>query len=201
MNTPDISKGPIFDSGYMPYFYQSGKFMLYDISHRAPKSVFFSTSVGYDFTSDIVPKSSRPRGQTVEDIVRSGYFAIPKSDPETAIISDKKNTARIGLDDVIGQIRSRHELYQKNIYELELAKCAVINSLYRHEAYHGPADSRVEYSVGKRLDELYADQREERMNLWRDISKLRLILPENAQQYLSAYRKVSILEDDKGDGP
>ena len=74
------------------------------------------------------------------------------------------------MDDVIGQIRNRHDLYQKNIYELELAKCAVINSLYKHEAYHGPADSKVEYT-------------------------------ENAQQYLSAYRKVSILEDDKGDGP
>ena len=201
MNTPDISKGPIFDSGYMPYFYQSGKFLLYDIPHKTPKSVYFGISTGYDFTSDIVPKRVISRMQTVEDIIRSGYFAIPKSDPETAIISDKKHTSQLGLDDVIGQIRNRQELYHKNIYELELAKCAVINSLYKHEAYHGPSDSRVEYSVGKRLDELYADQREERMNLWRDISKLRLILPENAQQYLSAYRKVSILEDDKGDGP
>jgi len=201
MYNTGLAKGPVFDGTYVPYFYQSGKFLSYDIPHRGPASAYFSTSTSYDFTSDIVPKSSRPRGQTVEDVIYRGYFAIPKSDPETAIISDKKHTFRLGLDDVIGQIRNRHELYQKNIYDLEIAKCAVINSLYKHEAYHGPADSKVEYSVGKRLDELYADQREERTNLWRDISKLRLILPENAQQYLGAYRKVSILEDNKGDGP
>jgi hypothetical protein len=53
--------------------------------------------------------------------------------------------------------------------------------------------------VNKRLDELYSDQRDERVNLWRDVSRLRIQLPENAQQYLSAYRKVAILEDTKGD--
>ena len=57
----------------------------------------------------------------------------------------------------------------------------------------------LEYSVNKRLDELYSDQRDERVNLWRDVSRLRIQLPENAQQYLSAYRKVAILEDTKGD--
>jgi hypothetical protein len=103
------------------------------------------------------------------------------------------------LDDVIAQIRNRHDLYQQNMYELELAKCSVINSFYQHEAHHGPSDSKVEYSMNKRLDELYADQRKERTDVWRDVSRLRLQLPENAQQYLSAYRKVSILEDDKGD--
>jgi hypothetical protein len=132
-------------------------------------------------------------------LIRRGYLAIPKSDPETAIISDKKSTARLGLDDVIGQIRNRHSLYQHNMYELELAKCSVINSFYKHEAYHGPSDSRIEYSMNKRLDELYADQRKERTDLWRDVSRLRLQLPENAQQYLAAYRKVSILENNEGD--
>ena len=57
------------------------------------------TSTGYDFTSDIVPKSSRPRGLTVEDIVSRGYFPIPKSEPETAIISDKKQTSGLGRED------------------------------------------------------------------------------------------------------
>ena len=51
------------------------------------------------------------------------------------------------------------------------------------------------------MNDLYMEQRAERVSLWRDVSRLRLELPENAQQYLSAYRKVSILEDDKGDAP
>jgi hypothetical protein len=53
--------------------------------------------------------------------------------------------------------------------------------------------------MNKRLDKLYNEQRGERINLWRDISKLKLQLPETAQQYLSAYRKTSILEDKEGD--
>lgn len=84
---------------------------------------------------------------------------------------------------------------------MEIAKCAVINTFYTHEAWHGPSDSRLEYSVNKRLDKLYEGQRDERMNLWRDISRLKLLLPEQAQQYLAAYRKVSLLEDNKGDAP
>ncbi len=116
-----------------------------------------------------------------------------------AIITDKRHTSWLGLDDVIGQIRNRFELYERNIYELELAKCAAINASYTHEAWHGPIDSRIEYSVNKRLDKLYKDQREERTSLWRDISRLRLSLPESAQAYLTAYRKLSILRQPIGD--
>ena len=184
---------------YVPYFYASGRFLLYDLPPTSANEVRFLPESSYDFTSDLLQRRAYPVPQTVEQVIQRGYLAIPRSDPETALISDKKLTSRLGLDDVIGQVRSRYELFERNIYELELAKCAVKNSLYRHEAYHGPADSRVEYSVAKRLDELYADQREERVNLWRDVSRLRLQLPENAQQYLSAYRKVTILENEQGD--
>lgn len=203
MNTQDISSGPVFDSGYMPYFYQSGKFLLYDIPHRGPKSAYFSTSTGYDFTSDIVSKKSRSRGQNVEDIVRNGYFAIPKSEPETAIISDKKQTSALGLDDIIGQVRQRYEIYEKNIYQIELGKCYALNSMFAIEAKRGGVrlNSREAYSLNKSLREFYEQQRDERVRLWQDVSRLKLALPEQAQQYLSAYRKVSILEGAKGDGP
>ena len=137
----------------------------------------------------------------MEQIVSNGYFSIPKSELETSLISDRKHTAWLGLDDIVGQIRHRYEIYQGNIYDIEVAKCAVINTFYTHEAWHGPSDSRVEYSVNKRLDGLYESQRGERINLWRDVSKLRLLLPETAQQYLRSYRKVSILEDSEGDEP
>jgi hypothetical protein len=202
MNTPDISRGPIFDSGYMPYFYQSGKFLLYDISHIGSKSSYFGTSTGYDFTSDIVPKSNRSRGQTVEDIVRNGYFAIPESESETAIISDKKQTSALGLGDIINQVRQRYEIYEKNIYQIELGKCYTISSQLAVESSRGGVcmNSKEAYSLNKNLQELYEQQRNERTKLWQDISRLKLALPEQAQQYLSAYRKVSILEGSEGDG-
>jgi hypothetical protein len=191
---------PHFGPGYVPYFYAAGRFTLYDLPRpHAPLDVRFAPAGSYDFTSDLMRRRGYPAPQTVEQVIRRGYLAIPESEPETALISDKKHTARLGLDDVIGQIRRRYEVYDKNIYELEWSKCEAINCLYRHESYHGPTDSKVEYSVSKRLNDLYQEQREERTNLWRDVSRLRLELPENAQQYLAAYRKVSILEDDKGD--
>ena len=190
---------PHFGPEYVPYFYASGRFTAYDLPQpRALPEVRF-VPPSYDFTSDLIQRRSYFVPQTVEQVIRRGYLAIPRSEPETALISDKKHTARLGLDDVIGQVRKRYELYEKNMYEMELSKCEAINCLYRHIGHHGPTDSKVEYSVSKRLNDLYQEQREQRTNLWKDISRLKLQLPENAQQYLSAYRKVSMLEDNKGD--
>ena len=198
MNNPDISNGPVFDSGYRPYFYQSGKFLAYDIPHRGPKSTYFGTSTGYDFTSDIVPKNNWPKTQTVEDIISSGYFPISKSEPETAIISDKKQTSGLGLSDIISQVRQRYDIYERNVYQIEVGKCYALNSMFYIVAMRGglPENSREAYSISKSLRELYEQERDERVALWQDVSKLKQALPEQAQQYLTAYRKVSILEDD-----
>jgi hypothetical protein len=185
---------------YVAYFYESGVVQRYlEGKNSLFAGLYVGSPVTYDFSSDLVGRAAFPHAPTVEQIIANGYLTIPKTDPVEAIISDKKHTAWLGLDDVIGQIRNRYELYQKNMYELELGKCAAINTLYAHEAWHGPSDSRAEYSVGKRLDKLYKDQRDERTNLWQDVSKLRLLLPENAQKYLTAYRKESILKDANGD--
>ena len=192
---------PNFGPGYVPYFYAAGRFVSYDLPRSAaPSEVRFVPGSSYDFTSDLTQSRSYWKLQTVEQVIRRGYLAIPESEPEMALISDRKHTAGLGLDDVISQIRRRYEVYDKNIYELEWSKCEAINCLYRHEGYHGPTDGKVEYAVSKRMNELYMEQRAERVNLWRDVSRLRLQLPENAQQYLSAYRKVSILEDSEADG-
>ena len=147
------------------------------------------------------PGCSRPRGQTVEDIVRSGYFAIPKSEPETAIISDKKQTSALGLGDIISQVRQRHLVYEKNIHEIEIGICYAISSALAIESERGGValNSKEMYGLNKNIQEFYQEQRNERTKLWQDISRLKLALPEQAQQYLSAYRKVSILEDLESD--
>ena len=197
-----MAKGPVFDGNYVPYFYQSGKFLAYDIPHRGSESSYFGTISGYDFTSDLVSKSTWPRQPTVEDIIQRGYFAIPQSEPETAIISDKKQTSGLGLGDIINQVRQRYEIYERNNYQIELGKCYAISSMLYVEAMRGciPQDSREAYSISKSLREFYEQQRDERTKLWQDVSRLKQSLPEQAQQYLSAYRKVSILEDDSKGG-
>ena len=200
MNTGNPTTWRKEDPNYVAYFYESGIVQRYLENKSSPLADLNSRPPAtYDFSSDLTGRTGFYHGPTVEQIIANGYLAIPKTDPVEAIISDKKHTSWLGLDDVISQVRKRHELYQANMYGIELGKCAAMNSVHDHEAHHGPADSRIEYSLNKRLDKLYKDQREERVNLWQDISKLRLLLPENAQQYLSAYRKLSILEDSTGD--
>jgi len=147
------------------------------------------------------PAASASYPPSVEQIIAHGYFAAPAGDPVTAILGDKRQTAWLGLDDVLSQIRQRYELYARNIHELDLSKSAAVNSLYASWAYHGPPTDKQFYSMNKRVQDLYHEQREERVNLWRDVSRLRLGLPETIQQYLTAHRKLDLLQQPPGDAP
>ena len=199
MQTNQISNGPGFTGGYVPYFYQSGKFLNYDQQEqtRAGNSSGYSS---YDFSKDLPAWGQIRKPQTVEQIVSSGYFSIPDADSETAIISDKKQTSWLGLEDTIRQVRNRHDLYNCNMYELHQGVCEADNAVFRQVASQGcPADNRQQYSVSKLTQELYEQMRLERVSLWKDISRLKQSLPEVAQNYLAAYRKVAILEDIGGD--
>ncbi|MCO6438582.1 MAG: hypothetical protein J5J06_15935 [Phycisphaerae bacterium] len=136
--------------------------------------------------------------QTVEQLVEQGYFAAPKVEAEMAILHDKKHTSWLGLDDILTQVRHRRHIYEKNMTDIEWAKCYAFNELVRGGGT--PSDER--YGVYKRrLQDLHAEQRAERAALWRDVSRLRQQLPESAQQYLSASRKLDIIGDTDGDAP
>ena len=188
---------------YVPHLY--GFRQLHGYEHPArgvpaqPKPAAYAV---YDFSFDKPGSLYDDKLQTVENVLERGYLAVPPSEPEFAVIHDKKHTAWLGLDDVIAQVRRREEVYLQNLYEIELAKCDAINALFMWEAQYGwPACAREHYVLGKRLQVLYADQRAERVSAWRDISRLRNALPEAAQQYLAAFRKASVLADSPGDGP
>lgn len=188
--------------GYVPYFYQSGLHQAYPLpSMNVPRPADDSRSSSYDPAPAESIFGRADRIQSVEQVIANGYFAIPLGDPVAAIISDKRGTSWLGLDDVISQIRQRREMYQQNTYELELAKCAAMNTIYAHEAYEGPASSKQFYARHKQLQELYEQQRVERTSLWKDVSRLRLALPESAQAYLAAHRKMQALNSATGDPP
>lgn len=194
-----LSSGPAAQVGYVPYFYYAGLFSRYLVpavdtarpaAHRAVPFAEESP-----FGSDFGP------AQTVEQVVARGYLAVPYANPITALISDKAHVARLGLDDVITQIRSRYEIYERNMDELQEAVCEVHNGLFRQLAEHGTlvANQRQQYSITKQVQKLYEARREERTDLWRDVSRLKLALPETAQQYLGAYRKLAVLREEAGD--
>ncbi len=188
--------------GYVPYFYQRGLFLLYPLpASNRPSPAYTQPTAGYDSSSLEGPFERLEVPPSVEQIVQQGYFAVPAGDPVTAIISDKADTARLGLDDVISQVRQRYKIHEQNVQQIELAKCAAINAIYHHEAYRGSgsADSRQHYAKHKAIQGLYEQERLERTTLWKDISRLKLLLPENAQQYLTAHRKVAALNTPVGD--
>lgn len=189
-------------SEYVPYFYESGQFLRYDRPvNRRPVSNYFLSS-GYNFSSDKASSKFDPeKPQTVEQIIYQGYLSLPTGDPVTAMITDKKHTAWLGLDDAISQIRQRYEIYDKNIEMIEQNKCAAMNVFLSHYDKVKPmeVDDRIYYSLNKNIQRLYSQQIDERVNLWRDISRIKQLLPEAAQQYLSAARKISVIDETKGD--
>ena len=196
------SSGPVSTGSYVPYFYQGGVFERYGLpAVLTAGKIVNEPATPYRFSNELPSIRALDRNQTVEQIIAHGYFAPPPGDPITAILSDKKTTSWLGLDDIIAQVRHRYDVYRQNMYELELAKSAATNSLYAHWAYHGPPDAKQFYSRHKRIQELYQEQRDQRVNLWRDVSRLRLALPETAQSYLSAHRKLQALETTPGDEP
>ena len=187
----------------VPYSYASGLYEM-DVSPFTAKLEMDpgQSQTHYDFSSDLLHTRHIPHRPTVEQVIAQGYFAPPRGKPETSIITDKQHTSWLGLDNIIGQIRQRYDIFERNIYEIELAKCDALSAFYSREATVGfvPANGKEFYSLSKNLQGLYQQQREERTSLWQDVSRLKQTMPETAQEYLANYRKVSLLEDDSPGG-
>jgi hypothetical protein len=194
-NTPSLTSAPT--GAEKPKNYPFERYQLYRYLPKPQSSVYEPTphTSSDIFNSDPVRKDDEGP-QTVEQVISQGYFAVPKMAPELAGIHDRRSTSWMGLDDIIGQVRKREEVYRKNMLELEWGKCYAFNELARG-GWPASADQMTLYN--KRLQELGAEQRAERVSAWRDISSIRQLFPENMQGYLSAVRKVDILDDDGGD--
>ena len=148
--------------------------------------------------SQSVARPIRLRGG-IEDVIASGEFAIPPGEPAAAVITDKRFVAHLGLADVIQQIRARYELYRRHFRDIEYAKCTITNALHRWEAERGSPSAEQISTLYQVLQRLEAEQRSERITLWRDISRLRLELPDHAREYLAALRKEDLLSVPRGD--
>jgi len=186
---------------YVPLAYEHRRYYMYgNLSRTNPATSGSKRYATYDFSTEQMSGQQDDGPQTVEQLITQGYFSVPDSDTETSIIHDKQHTAWLGLDDAICQIQKRHEIYLVNLYEIELAKCDAVNELFECERDQGaPANEHQRKTLAGRLQELYTDQRSERATLWKDISGIRRALPETAHEYLSAYRKLAILDDIRGD--
>jgi hypothetical protein len=189
-------------NGYIPdYHYLYGRHYMY---HRPKEIQVYPLRSGwyqrYDFSNVSQMSILDKKPQTVEEVIRQGYLRVPGFQDETTIIHDKRFTSKLGLDDIIQQVRERYRIYNQNIYGLEQTKCYAINDLFNREGLSGqPATPDHYTALNNHLEYLYSKQREERVNLWNDISRLKQELSESAQKYLSNHRKIEILGNEKGE--
>lgn len=197
MNFDNTSQPVVPIDRSIAYHYSYGRKRLYGVSSPARIYEPFPTSVPKRYFSQgkaLARLGDGPRN--VEQLIEQGYFAAPASESETAILHDRKETSWLGLDDILTQVRHRRDIYKKNMLEIEWAKCYAFNELARGSSL----PSEEKYAIyERRLQDLHRDQRAERVTLWRDESRLRQQLPESAQQYLSASRKLDIIADTDGD--
>ncbi len=194
-NPPKKPANPMYNSVANHYLY--GRQQLYGSSPTSSLYPAIPTHYTKNFFTTGTPISKIDEGpQTVEQLVQQGYISLPTSEPETALLTDKKHTSWLGLEDVIGQVRQRREVYQKNMTDIEWGKCYAFNELAKGG---WPPSSDQESTYAQRLQDLHGQQRNERVAYWRDISRIKQTLPESVQQYLSAFRKTELLKDMDGD--
>ena len=203
MNFETTHYGPAFTRGHLQYIYEFYKAKPYRALPHSERDGWHARPEIWQAPTDVSPLRALDRPQTVEQIVARGYLPVPQGELETAMLSDKKHTSWLGLDDAIRQIRWRYRIYERNRYEIELAKCSATNALLSIENTRGcgTLTGREVQECEKSLHNLYGQQWTERVRLWQDVSRLRQTLPEIAQECLSAYRKVSIIGDIGGDLP
>jgi len=141
--------------------------------------------------------SQRP---SVSRVLQNGYVVSSQSDPALAMLSDRADTSWMALDDVIEQVRSRYDLYSHNTAEIEHERLMATTAAWN---WHRPPGwvPELDVEVQQVLQGLDAQRRQERVSLWRDVSRLRSSLPEAAREYLDAWRKTEMLKDAGGDWP
>ena len=185
---------------YVPEVYRERTYHLYGHPSRVHRALSRSEpDTTYNFSTLRTTGRLDDGPQTVEQLIRQGYLSIPNSEPETAVISDRKSTSWMGLDNAIAQIRGRQQIYRANIDAIDQSMCDAVNELYGHEAAQGhTATDGQRRTLAQRLQDLSEEKRAQRIQEWKDESRLRQDLPETARQYLSAYRKLAMLEDDDG---
>ncbi|MFW6061185.1 MAG: hypothetical protein ACOC93_00095 [Planctomycetota bacterium] len=164
----------------------------------APKPAVYvdQLTYGLEYAASGLPAESRGRYATspvtVDYVLTYGRMARPHSDPMLAGLYDRKNISSMVLDDLIQQAHSRIELYRRHLSELDDQEIALRNASRRCLRPPGwePQDDP---EILRDLQNIDDQRRRERLDFWRDMSRLRLMVPESAEAYLGASRRLAAL--------
>lgn len=148
------------------------------------------------------PKPSQARiegrGPTLDDLIRDDTIRPRPRPPELAGFGDRLDWTRLGLVDLIGQIRQRYHIYNAHFSQLadvELAaRRARLSWFDPYDAFEGDPD------FAGLMRDLRAQRRDLQLNLWRDVSRLRQAVPPWVRDYLQAARRYELLGDSTATG-
>ena len=152
-------------------------------------------SISHYRTYRPVRRRNDPR-QSVDELIGDGRLMIPLGDSVTAMLTDRLHADWLNVDDTILQIQQRHSIYEQNVRELEQSRLSALNLMHSFPKFLervSPGDYQV---VRRMLDDIDGQHRQERIQFWRDVSRLRQTLPTMVKDYLAGYRKIQLFGSD-----
>jgi len=156
-------------------------------------------SISHCQTYQPVRRQGDPR-QSVDELIGDGRLMIPLGDSVTAMLTDRLHADWLNVDDTILQIQQRHSIYEQNVRELEQSRLSALNLMHSFPKFLERVSPTDYQGVRRMLDDIDGQHRQERIQFWRDVSRLRQTLPETVQEYLSAYRKMQLLNSSPAGG-
>lgn len=135
----------------------------------------------------------RPQ-HSIEDLLQGVWRPTGSPDMVAGLFHDRLQAQTLELSDVLEQIKQRLDIYQKHFDELEQAKLDVTN--VRHHWLDPIRRNGVatDPDLVSAIEDFNAQQRQERLSCWKDLSSLRQQVPEHWRQYLNAARQYHLID-------
>lgn len=145
--------------------------------------------------------SSDQARHSIEDLLQGIWRSPGSADIVQGLFDDRLRSHTFELGDVLEQIRERVAIYRQHFDELEQAKLDVKNVRHRWTDPLGRLGAVADPDLVSALHDLDAQQRQERLSCWKDVSSLRQQVPEHWRQYLGAVRQYTLLDSSNTQAP
>lgn len=148
-----------------------------------------------------LPVNSMPykvQNDSVDDLVRTGDLKHLNIYDQNDLFADRRKTSYLALDNIVTQIRRRYEIYDSNIRVLEYSKIKLTEHFYQWPQQFGFWPPGQREMLSEQMNQLYQKQLDEKVSLWKDVSKLKLMLPQSLNDYLAIKRKSDIYNGGEG---
>ena len=130
---------------------------------------------------------------SVDELLSESPAPASQLDPVAGFLSERKLITHLGLTDTLSQIHERVGLYLLHKNEIEQDELATLNDIHSFPAINGYIHPETYQEIQKRVQRLGEQKRRERLDFWRDLSRLRQSVPEVLDSYLDSCRKMRIL--------